>query len=84
MGGGGGGMDVREGKPGIFDVPPPPPPLSGISGLSLDSPFLSPLLFFCLVLLLSPSCHFSAHGPFLSENSQIVFVDGQAFLYGSC
>ena len=27
--------------------------LSGISGLSLDSPFLSPLLFFiCLVLLL--------------------------------
>ena len=27
------------------------PPLSWLSGLSLDSPFLSPLLFFCLVLL---------------------------------
>ena len=27
-------------------------PLSGVSGLSFDSPFLSPLLFFCLVLLL--------------------------------
>ena len=27
-------------------------PLSGISGLSFDSTLLSPLLFFCLVLLL--------------------------------
>ena len=37
----------------------------GISGLSFDSPFLSPLLlFFCLVLLLFLSCHFSANGPF--------------------
>ena len=33
-----------------------------ISRLSTDSPFLSPLLFFCLVLFLS--CHFSANGPF--------------------
>ena len=37
---------------------------SGISGLSFDSPFLSPLLFFCLFLLLFLSCHFSANGPF--------------------
>ena len=39
-------------------------PLSGIPGLSPDSSFLSPLLFFCLVLLLFLSCHFSANGPF--------------------
>ena len=40
--------------------------LSGISGLSFDSPFLSPVffVFFCLVLLLFLSCHFSANGPF--------------------
>ena len=31
-----------EGRPGMFDVSL----LSGISGLSFDSPFLSPLLFF--------------------------------------
>ena len=40
----------------------PSPPLSGISGLLFDSAFLSPLLFFCLVLLLFLSCHFSAYG----------------------
>ena len=34
--------------------------LSGISGLSFDSPFL----FFYLVLLLFLSCHFSANCPF--------------------
>ena len=54
--------------------------MSGISGLSFDSPFLSPLLFFCLVLLLFLSCHFSANGPFSwlfpPENSQIFFVNG--------
>ena len=38
------------------------PLLSGISGLLFDSPFLSPLLFFCQVLLLFLSCHFSAYG----------------------
>ena len=38
--------------------------LSGISGLSFDSSFLSPLLFFCLVLLLFLSRQFSANGPF--------------------
>ena len=44
-----------EGRPGMSDVTL----LSGISGLSFDSPFLSPLLFFfCLVLLLFLSCHF--------------------------
>ena len=32
--------------------------LSGISGLSFDSPFLSPLLFCCLVLLHLLACHF--------------------------
>ena len=51
----------------------PWPPLSGISGLSFDSPFLSPLFFsffffffffLCLVLLHSLSGHFSANGPF--------------------
>ena len=36
------------------------PLLSWISGLSFDSPFLS-LVFFCLVLLLFLSCHFSAN-----------------------
>ena len=38
--------------------------LSGISGLSFDSPFLSPLLFFCPVLLLFLCYHFLANGPF--------------------
>ena len=43
------------------------PLLSGISGLSFDFPFLSPIavfVSFCLVLLLFLSCHFSANGPF--------------------
>ena len=34
--------------------------LSGISGLTFDSPFLSSLLFFCLALLLFVPCYFSA------------------------
>ena len=50
------------------------PPLSGISGLSFDSPFLSPLLFFCLVLLLFLSCHFSANGPFSLLFFHVVLV----------
>ena len=56
-----------KGRPGMSDVSL----LSGISGLSFDSPFLSPLslslslvLFPCPVLLLFLSCHFSANGPF--------------------
>ena len=38
--------------------------LSGISGLSFDSLFLSPLLFFYLVLLLVLCGHFCASGSF--------------------
>ena len=48
-----------KGRPGMFDVTP----LSGISELSFDSPFLFPFLFFdlfsfSLVLLLFLPCHF--------------------------
>ena len=43
-----------EGRPGMFDVSL----LSGISGLSFYIPFLSPLVFFCLVLLFFLSRHF--------------------------
>ena len=39
-------------------------PLSGISGLSFDSTLLSPLLFFCLVLLPFLSDRFLPAGPF--------------------
>ena len=53
-------LPAPEGRPGMSDISP----LSGISRLSFDSPVLSPLLFFSLVLLLFPSCHFSANGPF--------------------
>ena len=54
-------LDYLEGRPGMSDVSL----LSRISGLSFDSPFLSPLWgVFCLVLLLFPYCHFSANGPF--------------------
>ena len=45
--------------PGMSDVSS----LPGISGLSFDSPFSSPLSFFCLVLLLFLSSHFSSNGP---------------------
>ena len=67
----------------MFDVSP----LSGISGLSFDSTLLSPLLFFCLVLLPFLSYLFLPAGPFFytfPENSSIFFVKRQAFLYGSC
>ena len=55
--------------------------MSGISGLSFDSPFLSPLLFFCLVLLLFPRCQFLlvVHSPFYLENSQTFFVKELGF-----
>ena len=49
-----------EGRPGMFDASP----LSGISGLSFDSTLLSPLLFFCLVLLPFLSYRFLPAGPF--------------------
>ena len=70
-------------RPGMFDVSP----LSRISGLSFDSTLLSPLLFFCLVLLPFLSYRFLPVGPFsklFPENSSIFFVKRQAFLYGSC
>ena len=63
------------------------PPLSRISGLSFHSPFPSPLLFFCTVLLLFLSCYFSAIGQFswLSfQKTQTFFVKSEFFLYGSC
>ena len=61
--------------------------LPGISGLSFDSPFLSPFLFFCLVLLLFVACHFSGNGPFSrlwGENPPPFLIKRWAFLYGSC
>ena len=72
-----------EGRPGMSDASPPPAPfpslsLSGTSGLSFDSPFLSPLLLFFLVFLVFLSCHFSANDPFsclFPENSQIFYVN---------
>ena len=50
-----------EGRPGMSDVSP----LSGISGLSFDSTLLSPLLFFCLVLLPFLSYRFLLAGTFV-------------------
>ena len=61
------------------------PLLSGISGLSFDSPFLSPLLLFsaqsscsfCLVIFL-----LMVYSPdFFPENSQIFFLKGQFFVW---
>ena len=49
-----------EGRPGMSDVST----LSGISGLSFDFTLLSPLLFFCLVLLPFLSYRFLPAGPF--------------------
>ena len=49
-----------EGRLGMSDVSL----LSGISGLSFDSPFLSPHFFFCLGFLPFLSCHFSANDLF--------------------
>ena len=61
------------GRPGMSDVSP----LSGISGLSFDSTLLSPLLFFCLVLLPFLSYLFLPAGPsykLFPKNSSIFFV----------
>ena len=52
--------ETPEGRLGMSDVSP----LSGISGLSFDSTLLSPLLFFCLVLLPFLSHRFLPAGPF--------------------
>ena len=53
-------LSPPEGRLGMSDVSP----LSGISGLSFDSTLLSPLLFFCLVLLPFLSYRFLPAGPF--------------------
>ena len=58
-----------EGRPGMSDVSL----LSGISGLSFDSTLLSPLLFFCLVLLPFLSYRFLPAGPFFSTFSRKFF-----------
>ena len=54
---------------------------SRISGLSFDSPIPISVLFFCLVLLLFPSCYFSAKGPFsfFSQKKPTFFVRSKAF-----
>ena len=62
-----------EGRPGMSDVSP-------LSGLSFDSTLPSPLLVFCLVLLLFLSYLFFscplAHSPELfAENSLVFFVE---------
>ena len=54
-------------------------PLSWISGLSFDSPYIYILLFFCLDILICLSCHFCAEGrsilltfnSFIAENCEI-------------
>ena len=62
--------------------------LSGISGLSFDSTLLSPLLFFCLILLPFLSNLFSACWPFLLNFFQNILqyfsLRDRLFLYGSC
>ena len=73
-----------EGRPGMSDVYP----LSGISGRSFDSTLLSPLLFFCLVLLPFLSYRFLPAGPFFSTFFQKIVqyfsLRDRLFLYGSC
>ena len=63
-------------------------PLSGISGLSFDSTLLSPLLFFCLVLLLFLSYLLSACWLILLNFFQKILLHfllrDRLFLYGSC
>ena len=60
-------------------------PLSGISGLSFESPFLTPFLFVCLVLLHFLSCDFSSYfsnGPFsclFSRKFSNIFREELAF-----
>ena len=68
-----------KGGRGCLEVPYP---LSGISGLSFDSPFLSPLLFFCTVLLLFLSCPFSCI--FKKKILKYFWLRVRLFLYGSC
>ena len=78
---------VSEGRPRMSDVTT----LSGISGLSFDSLFLSPPWFFSLVLLLFLSRNFSVVcSPELLSRKKSAFLiilnlmTIKAFLYGSC
>ena len=69
---------------------PPPASPSGVSGLSFDSTLLSPVLFFCLILLLFLSylLFFSACWPFLLNFFQKILqyfsLIDRLFLYDSC
>ena len=72
--------DLLEWRPGMSDFSP----MSGILGLSLDYTLLSPVLFFCRVLMLLLSYLFFcllAHSPdfFLLENSSIFVIKRHAF-----
>lgn len=49
--------------------------LPGMSRVSFDSPFLSPLFFCVHIPVALSACHFSAHGPFF-----FVFTDNSAIL----
>ena len=72
-----------EGRLGMSDVSP----LSGVLSLSFDSTLLSPLLFYCLVLLLFLSylfCLLVHSSELFPENSSIFCCKRQAFLYDSC
>ena len=72
-----------EGRLGMSDVSP----LSGVLSLSFDSTLLSPLLFYCLVLLLFLSylfCLLVHSSELFPENSSIFCVKREAFLYDSC
>ena len=54
---------------------------------SFDSLFVSVLSFFCLVLLLFTSCHFSANGPFsyfFKKGLKHFSLRERPFLYGPC
>ena len=63
-------------------------PLSGISGLSFDCTLQSPLVFFCLVLVLFLSYLFLPAGPFCWTFSRKFFQYFSSrerfFLHGSC
>ena len=74
---------IPEGRPRMLDVSP----VSGILGLSLDSTLLSPVLFFCLVLLPFLSYLFLPAGPFsltFSRKFFNIFRREIGFLYDSC
>ena len=63
------GRQTPKGRLGMSAVSP----LSGISGLSFDSTLLSPLIFFCLILLPFLSCLFLPAGPFFRTFSRKLF-----------